>query len=102
MRRDICERIKTALKKLSSSRDVNFTEISVKWDKRRSFSVECMRMEGDVADEDGNVVYERTGRPVEFQVYYRVNGADVDCCTLSLWLDERDYRDLKEFVDMYR
>ena len=38
----------------------------------------------------------------EFQVYYRDDGRDEDCCTFSSFLYKDDMQLLKEFVDMYR
>ena len=36
------------------------------------------------------------------EVYYQVKGKDVDCCTLPSWLTNKELKDLREFVDMYR
>lgn len=102
MKRDVYDRIKSALKKLNASKDESFTSISVPWGNERCFSVECTRGEYDMEDESGEVIYDGKGSPLEFCVYYQVNGVDTDCCTLSFFLDQSDMDSLKEFVDMYR
>lgn len=44
----------------------------------------------------------QSDEPVEFEVYYQVDGKDTDCCTLTGYLNKRDMDDLAEFVRMYR
>lgn len=55
-----------------------------------------------ILDEEDNVVDDRSGTVAGFSVYYQMNGVDFDCCTLTSFLDEKDIKDLKEFIDMYR
>ena len=102
MKRDIYDRIKTALVKLNNLRDINFTTIIVKWDKHRRFLVECIRGGENITDADGEVAMVRKGIPLEFEVYYQADGKDKDCCSLQPWLGDEDFKPLAEFVDMYR
>ena len=66
--------------------------------------VECIRDDEDakIFDNDGNLLDDRTGVPLEYQIYYQINGKDFDCCTLTSALSVRDMQDLEEFVKMYR
>lgn len=66
--------------------------------------VECIRDDEDakIFDNDGNLLDDRTGVPLEYQIYYQINGKDFDCCTLSNTLCEGYMRDLEEFVKMYK
>ena len=66
--------------------------------------VECIRDDEDakIFDNDGNLLDDRTGVPLEYQIYYQINGKDFDCCTLTSALGARDMADLEEFVKMYR
>lgn len=104
MKRDIYDRIVRALRRLENSHDVDFDKINVAWDRRdgrkRTFSVECVRLDEDVVDEDGEVQMQ-AGEWLGFEVYYQLDGRDTDCCTLDR-LDDAGLLDLREFVDMYR
>lgn len=102
MRKPLMERLKDAIHSLEKSRDMEYTEKHVSCGKDHGFSVECSRIEDDdVFDEDGNLVYERKGRAIGFQVYYQENGKDVDCCSLSYFSEDENMRSLEEFVKIY-
>ena len=104
MAKQILTKIKDELRKMKGSRDEGYVATYIPWNRNRGFSVECNRLDEDfnVYDEDGRLVEDNTGVPVEFQVYYIVGGRDDDCCSLSSFLDKDDMQSLKEFVDMYR
>ena len=97
----VLNRVKKAIKALESSKDLDFTEKYVSLGKEIGFSVECDRMEDDLVDENGNVVYERKGAAVGFVVYYQENGRDRDSCSLSYFSDEENMRSVAAFVKMY-
>lgn len=105
MGKQILTRIKEEMKKMSQSRDEGYIRTYIPWDKRRGFYVECIRDDEDskIYDDDGNLLDDRTGVPIEYQVYYQVGyGHAVDCCRLTSALDAKDMQDLKEFIAMYR
>lgn len=66
--------------------------------------MECIRDDEDskIYNEDYNLMDDRTGVPLEYQIYYQVKRNDTDCCTLTSALNVRDMQDLEEFVRMYR
>lgn len=104
MAKQILTIIKDELIRMKQSNDLKDTKTHIPWKDNIGFSVECTRGDycGDVYDDDGNVVYTMNSDPVEFEVYYQVDGKDTDCCTLTGYLDKRDTDDLAEFVKMYR
>lgn len=104
MKRQILSRIKDELLKMKKSSDSSYIETIIPYDKGREFSVECIRCNEDdnIYDEDGNLFHSMNGRVIAFEVYYRVNGEYVDCCSLDSFLDKSNIKSLKEFVDMYR
>lgn len=104
MYKQIIAKIKNELQKMSQSRDTGYIKTYIPWDKDRCFSVECIRDDEDakIFDNDGNLLDDRTGVPLEYQIYYQINGKDFDCCTLTSALNARDMQDLEEFVRMYR
>lgn len=99
--KSVLNRVKTAIQALENSKDLDFTQKYVSFGKERGFSVECERMEDDLVDEDGNVIYERKGAAVGFVVYYQENGRDQDSCSLSYFSDEENMRSVAAFVKMY-
>ena len=103
MGKHIITKIKEELQKMSQSRDEGYIKTYIPWDNDRGFSVECIRDDEDakIFDDEGNLLDDRTGVPLEYQVYYQVKGDDIDCCTLSNTLCEGYMRDLEEFVEMY-
>lgn len=104
MYKQMITKIKDELNKMSQSRDEGYIKTYIPWDNDRGFSVECIRDDEDskIYNEDGNLMDDRTGVPLEYQVYYQVKGKDFDCCTLTSALSARDMQDLEEFVRMYR
>ena len=104
MYKQMITKIKNELNKMSQSRDEGYIKTYIKWDSNRGFSVECIRDDEDakIFDNDGNLLDDRTGVPLEYQIYYQINGKDFDCCTLTSALGARDMQDLEEFVKMYR
>lgn len=104
MYKQMITKIKDELNKMSQSRDTGYIKTYIPWDKDRDFSVECIRYDEDVKifDDKGNLLDDRAGVPLEYQVYYQINGKDFDCCTLTSALGARDMADLEEFVKMYR
>lgn len=104
MYKQMITKIKNELNKMSQSRDEGYIKTYIKWDSNRGFSVECIRDDEDskIYDEDGNLLDDRTGMPLEYQIYYQINCKDFDCCTLTSALGARDMQDLEEFVEMYR
>lgn len=104
MGKHIITKIKDELNKMSQSQDEGYIKTYIPWDSNRGFSVECIRDDEDskIYDEDGNLLDDRTGMPLEYQIYYQINGKDFDCCTLTSALRARDMQDLEEFVEMYR
>ena len=104
MGKQILTKIKDELRKMNQSTDVTYTKTYIPWNKGRGFSVECTRLDEDfkVYDEDGELLDDRSGEPVEFCVYYVVGGRDFDSCTMTGFLDKRDIDSLEEFVRMYR
>jgi len=58
-------------------------------------------MDDNLTDENGIVVDECNGIAVGYQIYYQENEQDIDCCTLGPIVTDRDYEDIKEFVDMW-
>lgn len=105
MAKQILTKIKDEMERMKASRDTGDVKTYIPWGKRNDgFSVECARMDDDsvILDEDDDVVHDSSGEVVGFSVYYQRDGADFDCCTLTSFLDEKDMKDLKEFIDMYR
>lgn len=104
MYKQIITKIKNELQKMSQSRDEGYIKTYIPWDKDRGFSVECIRDDEDakIFDDEGNLLDDRTGMPLEYQIYYQVKSNDTDCCTLTSALNARDMQDLEEFVKMYR
>lgn len=105
MAKQILTKIKDEMERMKASRDTGDVKIYIPWGKRNDgFSVECARMDEDsvILDEENNVVDDSSGEVVGFSVYYQRDGEDFDCCTLTSFLDEKDMKDLKEFIDMYR
>lgn len=105
MAKQIVMKIKEEMLRMKDSKDVGDVKTYIPWGKRNDgFSVECARMDEDSAilDEEDNVVDDVSGDVVGFSIYYQRDGEDFDCCTLTSFLDEKDMKDLKEFVDMYR
>ena len=104
MKKQILSRIKAELTKMKTSTDKKYTKTYIPWNKEKGFSVECTRSdeEDKVYDSDGNLAYDMSRTPIEFEVYYQVRGKDLDVCTMSSFLDEADMKSLKEFVRMYR
>lgn len=104
MGKHIITKIKEELQKMSKSRDTGYIKTYIPWDNDRGFSVECIRDDEDskIYDEDGNLLDDRTGVTLEYQIYYQINGKDFDCCTLTSALSAKDMQDLEEFVKMYR
>ena len=99
----IIDDIKAELQKMSASRDETYIKTYVQWEGNRGFSVECIRdnKDSNIYDPNGNVMDDRAGVPIQFQVYYQVNHYDEDMCKLTSALSVQDMADLKEFVDMY-
>lgn len=104
MAKQILTKIKDELQKMKQSADATYTQTYIPWNKGRGFSVECVRCDEDdnLYDEDGNLVDNRIGEPVEFEVYYQEDGKDVDCCTLDAFIGMDEMKSLEEFVRMYR
>ena len=104
MAKQILTKINDELRKMKDSRDEGYAATYIPWNRNRGFSVECNRLDEDfnAYDEDGRLVEDNTGVPVEYQVYYLVDGRDEDCCTLSSFLFEDDMQSLKEFMNIYR
>lgn len=104
MAKQILTKIKDELQKMKDSRDDGYVATYIPWNRNRGFSVECNRLDEDynVYDANCRLVEDNTGVPVEFQVYYVIDGRDKDCCTLNSFSDEENMQSLKEFVDMYR
>ena len=104
MAKQILTKINDELRKMKDSRDEGYVATYIPWNRNRGFSVECNRLDEDfnAYDEDGRLVEDNTGVPVEYQVYYLVDGRDEDCCTLSSFLFEDDMQSLKEFMNIYR
>lgn len=60
MAKQILTRIKDELKAMQQSRDQEYIQTEIKWNNKRSFSVECFR-KGDsdeIRDADGNIIYD--------------------------------------------
>ena len=72
------------------------------WQQERMIEDEKEIINGYANSYDGNLLDDRTGVPLEYQIYYQINGKDFDCCTLTSALSARDMQDLEEFVKMYR
>lgn len=91
MAKQILTRIKDELKAMQQSRDQEYIQTEIKWNNKRSFSVECFR-KGDsdeIRDADGNIIYDDLDSACEatqFEVYYLVKG--IDRVYLTVW----DYR----------
>lgn len=79
-------------------------EGNIPWEDNRGFSVECIRDDEDsnIYDEDGKLMDDRKGVPIQFQVYYQVNHYDEDCCKLTSKLSAADMVELRDFIEMYR
>ena len=104
MAKQILTKINDELRKMKDSRDEGYVATYIPWNRNRGFSVEGNRLDEDfnAYDEDGRLGEDNTGVPVEYQVYYLVDGRDEDCCTLSSFLFEDDMQSLKEFMNIYR
>lgn len=104
MGKQILTKLKDELQKMNNSRDVGYVETYIQWNKGRGFTVECTRLDENfkVYGEDGEILDDRSGEPVEFCVYYIVDGRDCDSCTMTGFLDKYDMKSLEEFVKMYR
>lgn len=97
----VLRKINKAIQDMESSKDLGYTASYVPVDKTRGFSIECDRIEDDLIDGDGNIIYERKGAAVGFVVYYQVNGSDRDSCSLSYFSDEENMKSVAAFVKMY-
>lgn len=95
--------IKAELLKMQASRDEAYIKTYIPWEDNRGFSVECIRDDEDsnVYDQDGKLIDDRRGTPIEFRVYYQINHYDEDCCTLTSGLNLKDLKELAAFVNMY-
>lgn len=104
MGKHIITKIKEEIQKMSKSRDTGYIKTYIPFAKDHGFLVECIRDDEDakIFDNNGNLLDDRTGVPLEYQIYYQINGKDFDCCTLTSALSARDMQDLEEFVKMYR
>ena len=96
--------IKAELVKMHASRDEAYIKAYIPWEDNRGFSVECIRDDEDsnIYDEDGKLMDDRKGVPIQFQVYYQVNHYDEDCCKLTSKLSAADMVELRDFIEMYR
>lgn len=95
--------IKAELLKMQASRDEAYIKTYIPWEDNRGFSVECIRDDEDsnVYDQDGKLIDDRRGTPIEFRVYYQINHYDEDCCALTSGLNLKDLKELETFVNMY-
>ena len=95
--------IKEELLKMQASRDKAYIKTYIPWEDNRGFSVECIRDDEDsnVYDQDGKLIDDRRGTPIEFRVYYQINHYDEDCCALTSGLNLKDLKELAAFVNMY-
>lgn len=96
--------IKAELQKMNASRDEAYIKTYIPWKENRGFSVECIRDNAysNVYDEDGKLMDDRKGVPIQFMVYFQVNNYDEDCCKLTSGLTGADMTELEAFVEMYR
>lgn len=99
----IKKEIENALQKLKSSNNLESENIQIPWKGNKSFSVECERVTKNLVEEEelnGTHLFE--GEILGFDVYYRVNGKDVDSCSISYLLDKEELDALDDLISMYR
>ena len=74
MGKHIITKIKDELLKMSQSRDEGYIKTYIPFAKDHGFSVECIRDDEDakIFDDEGNLLDDGTGVPLEYQVYYQV------------------------------
>ena len=96
--------IKAELVNMQASRDEAYIKTYIPWNGNRGFSVECIRDDenSNVYDEDGKLMDDRKGVPIQFLVYFQVNNYDEDCCKLTGNLSGADMAELSSFVEMYK
>lgn len=97
MRKHILTKIKEELYAMSKSRDIGYTKKTITVDKHKAFSIECSR--NPETEAIGKL--DLSGEVISYEIYYQVNGKDIDCCTLSCFLNKMDMQFLSEFIYMY-
>lgn len=95
MREEIIKQVIDALNKLKTSTDPKHDRIFVKINSNKRFSVEAMRIK--MPEETDKVI----GSIVAFGIYYQVNRKDIDCYTISAFLDDESINGLTEYLRMY-
>lgn len=95
MREEIIKQVIDALNKLKTNTDPKHDRIFVKINSNKRFSVEAERML--MPEETDKVI----GSIVTFGIYYQVNRDDINCYTISTFLDDESINGLTEYLRMY-
>lgn len=95
MREEIIKKVIDALTKLKTNTDPKHDRIFVKINSNKRFSIEALRLK--MPEESDKVV----GSIVAFEIYYQVKREDIDCYTISTFLDDETMNGLIEYLRMY-